>query len=405
MTPRTTADKTAAENIKTDTTKADTTKANRRARPYGLAGAGLLLVAGGLFWGGRAHHAPQHTGPRPLYTASGYGGFVAPPSPVASTGPGEKGRQPHASPIADPVRPARDAYNAGRYAEAEARAQQVVALAAHSKRASAHRQAAFARQVLAYAAARRRDLTLARVRFAALETAAAALPDRGKVPAPLGLNPPTLEADGAYQHAVCTAALGDKAGAEAEYRTFMTRYPESPLVQAAIKRIARLHGGDVPREDEAVWRAAMRTGRQREKAKAREASLCGPACLAELLRRAGKAADVHSLAAQMGTSDRGTTLAALAQAAERRGWQAQGVALTPKGLAEQPLPLIALITPGHYVLVEAVTPQAVTVWDPDARGLNQPGRRSVSAAEWGRVWRGLALALRAASTPVRTASR
>lgn len=387
---------------------------SKRTRAGAVMASLGLLAAGGLWLG--QHRAHRHAGPPPVYTASGYGGFVTPVVPKAAvtrSAAQGKAKQARPAPAADPVGPARAAYNAGRYGEAEAAAQAVVVSA---QRAGKHRQAAFARQILAYSAARRKDLPLARARFAALETEAARLPDGGKPEAALGEDPPTLTEEAAFQHAVCTGALGDKKAAEAEYVAFMKDRPDSPLVGAAIKRIARMHGGDVPPVDEAVWREARRVAQAHRSARLREASLCGPECLAELLRRRGGAADVHGLAREMGTGERGTSLAALADAATKHGFRAQGLALTQKGLGGQRLPLVALVSPGHYVIVEAVSGQAVTVWDPDARGLGRGARRDYSLAEWGLVWHGTALALETggasspgggapAGEPVRTARR
>lgn len=387
----------------------------QRGAALGLAGA-LLLAGGGLWLGVRLHSTKRHIGPPPVYTASGYGGFVTPVAPKAASVRPSASVKTSASrrvPVADPVGPARAAYNAGRYGQAEAMAQ---AVAVNAEKKGKHRQAAFARQVLAYSAARRKDLPLARARFAALETEAAQLPDKGKVPAPIGEAPSTLTEEAAFQHAVCTGALGDPKAAEAEYVAFMRAFPDSPLVGAAVKRIARMHGGDVPKADEAVWLTAQQVAQRHQSAREREASLCGPACLAELLRRRGETADVHGLATEMGTGERGTTLAGLADAAQKHGFRPQGLALTQKGLGEQRLPVIALVTPGHYVLVESVSAQSVTVWDPDARGLGRGGPRVYPVAEWSRAWRGTALALegggrpspggrKPADVPVRTARR
>src|SRR5260221_3603495 len=100
----------------------------------------------------------------------------------------------------------------------------------------------------------------------------------------------------------------------------------------------------------------MQIQKTHEKARQREESLCGPKCLAELLRRAGKPADVHALANEMQTSEEGTSLQQWAKAAAKRGIPATGVALTVKGLQQQTFPLLALIQPGHFVLVDRVTP-------------------------------------------------
>jgi ABC-type bacteriocin/lantibiotic exporter with double-glycine peptidase domain len=111
------------------------------------------------------------------------------------------------------------------------------------------------------------------------------------------------------------------------------------------------------------------------------------------------------LAVEMHTSGGGTALVALRDAAVRHGLRLEGVRLTTKGLAKQRLPLIALIAPGHYVLVEAVTPSpshplphgpigtpsSVSVWDPDAKGPGVAGRRGFTVAEWEKAWSGAAL--------------
>ena len=371
-----------------------------------LASAATLAalgLAGGLWW----HGQPRHTAPAPLvYSANGYGGFMpapAAPKPSALAA----GRAAPAKKAAPPEQVAQAAYAAGQYAAAETAAAQVVAQAARQPTLPRRKAAAQAGSLLAYAAARRHDLRLARVRFATAQKEAAVLPDKGQQPALIGQpTPATLEEDDAFQHAVCTGALGDKPAAEAEYVAFLHRFPDSPLVPASIKRIARMHGGDIPPADEAVWREAMRIDAAHQKAKLREASLCGPECLSELLRRRGERASVHALAAEMHTSDQGTSLEALADAARTHGYSAQGLALTQKGLAEQTLPVIALIAPGHYLLVEAVAPAAVTAWDPDAHGQGKGDARTLPLADWQRRWHGIALAL----TPeparvVRTAQR
>jgi ABC-type bacteriocin/lantibiotic exporter with double-glycine peptidase domain len=120
----------------------------------------------------------------------------------------------------------------------------------------------------------------------------------------------------------------------------------------------------------------------------------------------------------MGTDGRGTSLKALAAAARRRGFTARGLRLTQAALfhaaaderwpalpgnspqPHHPTPspprspyLIALLRPGHYVLVEQVREEAVTVWDPDGRGLHQAGVKEYSWEAWGRAWNGVVLAL------------
>jgi hypothetical protein len=380
-----------------------------------LAMGVLAALLGGAVWLGTAaiRHQASHPAPLLVYSSTGYGGFApvpARPVPrVARRVPPQRTAPPQdAAPDAE--RETEAAYAAGRFPQVETAAIRVIQAAALHPTLPNRKAVAQARSLLAYAAARRHDLALARVRFAVAAQAAAALPDHGAQATALGQDPqPTLTEDATYQHAVCTAALGDKAGAEAEYRAFMRRFPESPLVMAALKRIGWMHGGDVPPADEAVWRQAMDTAQRDQKARARAASVCGPECLAELLRRRGEHVGVMTLASAMGTSDQGTTLASLAAEARRWGFAPQGLALTLAGLREQPLPVIALIAPGHYVLVDGVTPasvtsQGVTVWDPDAQGVGHPQLETVPATVWGQEWQGITLALGPAA-PLRTAQR
>jgi len=275
------------------------------------------------------------------------------------------------------------------------------AVAAEPKPSLPERKAALrARHLLAFAAARQKDLATARIQFALLRVEAAKLPDHGKTDAPVRLGEmpaPTLEEDAAYQHAVCTAALGDKAGAEKEYVAFMHTYPSSPLVQASVKRIARMHAGNVPKEAEVAWQQAMDIYQAQDRLQRRNESLCAPECLAELLRRqrGTPTISVAALANEMKTSENGTSIAALAESAKRHGFvKARGLALTQKGLAEQKLPLVALMDAGHFVVVEHIDSQDVHVWDPDAQGVGQAAQRDYSVRNWQQAWHaGIALAL------------
>lgn len=347
-----------------------------------MAAAGIAAVIGGF-----ALVRMPRRGPAPgkglVYSPGGYGGFVAPPA-GAATGP--------AAP-SDPMVPVEADYNAGRYLAAERRAGPLIARAASSGDPSARRAGARARLLTAFSAARQKDLATARERFEIARREAASLPDHGAVAGAAGRRAPTLEESAAYQHAVCTAALGDTRAAESEWVAFMSAHPESPLVHASVRRIGRLHGGDIPPEAVATWRQAMAEAARRDRARSRERSLCAPECLAELLRRRGRPADARSLAREMGTDHTGTSLADLCAAARKRGLAGAGLALTQKGLERQRLPLVALLAPGHFVIAERIGPAGVEVWDPDGAGLHRPARRLVSTQEWKRSWRGLAMAV------------
>lgn len=314
----------------------------------------------------------------------------------------------------DPLTSTLAAYRAGQWREAEVQALTVI-VANQKRPASRARTIGIApvlraRRILAFSAARRHDMKTARTRFAQLASdAAAQKPQEAKAALPLsnltapGIvrldTPEAIQADALYQHAVCTLALGDKASAEREWVALMRQFPESPLVHASVKRVARLHGGDIPKEADAAWKQAMATARAREQERERQASLCGPQTLVELLRRRGKPASVDALAKQMHTSEQGTSLTYLGQVAKRSGFtRADGFALTAAGLqaklreAGPTGAVIALVhdaDSGHFVLVDkAEASGMLTVWDSNGAGLNQPRVRTYSADQWRRMWQG-----------------
>ena len=351
---------------------------------------GLVWVCSGLCAAGavsgiammRRPAAAKNAGPRLVYSPVGFGGYV--PAPKANAAPVVS---------ADRVLPALKAYQQGKYAEAETLAEAVTKRYQAASDPKEKRYAALAQWVDAYSAARRKDFYAARERFAYLRDMAAQLPDHGAQPSAPGDIAPTLEEEGAFQRAICTGSIDGPKASEAELDAFLRRYPKSILVQGAVKRIARYHKGDVPKDAEKLWAAAMAIQAKDEKARQRAASLCGPKCLAELLRRRGKQADTETLAREMKTDENGASLLALAQTAKKHGLKAQGLELTQAGLIQQTLPLIALVAPGHYVLVEAVTQAGTQVWDPPATGTGAGKRYTVDAAQWKRQWSGAALSI------------
>lgn len=169
----------------------------------------VAAIAGGLWW-------YTHRGPRLVYTSQGYGGYV----------PANQVRKKKSS---DPLNKAVEAYNRRDFKQAEAEAWRIVDAARGSKSVKKRKDAVRARYVIAFAAARQKKMALARDRFARLKEEAAKLPDKGAQRPLPGAVQPTLEEEAAYQHAVCTAALGDEKAAEAEYMKFMADYPESVL--------------------------------------------------------------------------------------------------------------------------------------------------------------------------------
>ena len=256
------------------------------------------------------------------------------------------------------------------------------------------KQAAQAHLLAGYTAAWRKDYVTAGERFRATQLLAGELPDHGAPASVLGEAQATLEEEASFQHAVCTGAMGHKQEAEGEYDQFLQQYPQSILIHAAVKRITRLNGGNIPASADTLWKQAMAQQKAADLQKRRDAALCGPECLAELLRRQGKTVEVAALATEMKTGADGTTLANLAQTAKGHGFAARGVELTQKGLAKQTLPLLALLRPGHYILVEVVKAESVTVWDPDANGSGQSGSKSYPLAQWRPLWTGMALTVK-----------
>lgn len=109
------------------------------------------------------------------------------------------------------TRTALEAYNRGNYAEAKRATAPIAERARTAKDPAVRKQGAQARWVMAYSAARRKDFPAARERFAQLREEAAALPDHGRQEALPGEHPPTLKEEGAYEHAVLTAALARRA--------------------------------------------------------------------------------------------------------------------------------------------------------------------------------------------------
>lgn len=92
----------------------------------------------------------------------------------------------------------------------------------------------------------------------------------------------------------------------------------------------------------------MNTAQAREHTRERAASLCGPEVLAEVLRRkSGGVGEreparpgsgretVEALARELKTDHHGTSLAALALVARKRGLEAKGLRLTWNGLYQQ----------------------------------------------------------------------
>jgi hypothetical protein len=350
-----------------------------------VVGSAVLSLAtiGGIFW-----LAVRAAVPRLVYTGQGFGAMV----------PASAANRAALAPPPDPLHAAVDAFNAGRFTEAETKAAEAVR--AGSTRPDALVPVTRARILMAYSAARRREYPLARERFAAAVAgtkAGLAAPAQGGPISREALR--SAESDAAYQHAVCTLAMGNRKGGETELRCVIRNYPESAEVHGAVRRIARLHGGDVPRDVQALQRRARAISLAADRARRRSGSMCGPECLAELLHREGKPADLALLAREAATSHEGTTLLALARTAGRHGIPLKGMQLTDADFRKQALPLLALVAPGHIVVVDKIDRACVTVWDPAANGPGRPADKDIVWPQWRRMWRGVALVRAGAAVP------
>ncbi len=333
-----------------------------------------LVLAGSGAWMWHSSRRAPHKGL--VYSSAGFGGWV--------------GEQHVPAPPPDPLLTAKTDYLAGNYAQAEREAEQVIHANETSQDDASQRLVAFAERVDAYSAAKRKDFATAKERFGYLRDTASHLKDKGVVPSAPGDREPTLEEEGAFQRAVCTSGMGEKVAAEAEFKQFMERYPKSILVHAAVKRIGRFHGGDIPKDAEAVWKQAMTAQQAAERGEARSHAMCAPQCLAELLRRQGKPAGVETLAREMGTNEEGTTAESLAQCLERHGYSAKGFQMTRKGFEKQAFPAVVLLSAGHYVLADSVSPAGVSVWD----GSASPNRSVISWKRWEATWGGVVITLK-----------
>jgi hypothetical protein len=81
------------------------------------------------------------------------------------------------------------------------------------------------------------------------------------------------------------------------------------------------------------------------------ASDCGPRALALVCQRLGVSATLARLRELAGTSEKGTSMAGLAKAAEAVGLKAEGVQVSREGLGHVELPALAWVNSRHYVVV------------------------------------------------------
>lgn len=122
-----------------------------------------------------------------------------------------------------------------------------------------------------------------------------------------------------------------------------------------------------------------------------EAAECGLACLAMIVCWHGHETDVAALRRRFATSAQGTTLRQLVSIAARMRFTCRPLRLELEELVALRLPCILHWNLNHYVVLTHATRSAIRIADP-ARGA-----RSLSLAEAGRHFTGVALELQPAA--------
>jgi NHLM bacteriocin system ABC transporter peptidase/ATP-binding protein len=118
-----------------------------------------------------------------------------------------------------------------------------------------------------------------------------------------------------------------------------------------------------------------------------EAAECGAAALAIVLAHHGCWVPLEQLRIDCGVSRDGSNASNVVKAARLHGCDAKGMRISPKRLAELPLPLIVFWEFNHFLVVEGISPKGVYVNDP-ARG-----PYVVSWAEFDTSFTGIALVI------------
>jgi len=109
---------------------------------------------------------------------------------------------------------------------------------------------------------------------------------------------------------------------------------------------------------------------------------CGPAALAAVCRHFGIAATEAEVARMAGTTGAGTSMLGLQVAARAEGLAAEGVRVSPGGLARTPLPCILFFHAGHFAVLTGIRGPLFYLADPSL------GQRTMTRAQLLSLWRG-----------------
>jgi ATP-binding cassette subfamily B protein len=152
---------------------------------------------------------------------------------------------------------------------------------------------------------------------------------------------------------------------------------------------------DEPRRLRQRYPALDRLGAIRERVRTHEipvitqvsAAECGAACLAMVLAMYGKRCPLEQIRQQVGCNRDGASAHAILEAARRHGLRGRGLKLEPEDLRLLPKGTILHWEFAHFVVLERVRGERIEIVDPAY------GRRSVSFAEFGDAFTGVALQL------------
>lgn len=114
---------------------------------------------------------------------------------------------------------------------------------------------------------------------------------------------------------------------------------------------------------------------------------CGAACLTMVLRYLGHDVRLDELRSAIGIGRDGSSMGAIARAAERFGLRARGIRADMADVRYLPRATILHWNMTHFVVFESANAKGVQIVDPSA------GRRLVSWAQFGKSWTGVGLVL------------
>jgi len=214
----------------------------------------------------------------------------------------------------------------------------------------------------------------------------AARPEASQVRDPaLGID---LREQGAYQAAICLKMLGKKREALQAFDQLLARFPSPMIRQGCRGYLLRLRDGRLTIQEARWLKGAEQKQQAWQRGQEWEQAACGPKALAYLLQQWGVKVSWKTLAHEAQMTRFGTSMGALARCARRRGFSAVGLQVVPEELGKQPLPALALLRYGHYVVVEQVERGGVHCWDPMGE------RRDWTHPQWRQEWDGYLLVVR-----------